>query len=68
MDKGCAQLVDFSWEQEPAHGYVLVADQEFLNIVYMHWELTQVVLSTGLAPVEEFLETIQVLIQAEPTE
>jgi len=45
-----------------------VADQEFLNIVYMHWVLTQNVLSTGLAPVEESLETIQVLIQAELTE
>ena len=45
-----------------------MADQEFLNIVYMHWVLTKNVLSTGLAPVEESLETIQVLIQAELTE
>jgi len=65
MDKGFAQFVDFPWEQEPAHAYRLVADQDFLNIVYMHWVLTSNILTAGIAPVEESLETIQALIEAE---
>jgi len=65
VDKGFAQFVDFPWEQEPAHAYQLVADQDFLNIVYMHWVLTKNVLDAGLAPVEESIETIQALIEAE---
>jgi len=68
LDKGFAQYVDFPWRQEPANAYRLVADQEFLNILYMHWVLTNNVLDGGIAPVEESLRRIQRLIEAELAE
>ena len=48
LDKGYAEFIDVPWDQAPAGAYRLVSDQEFLNIIYMHWVLnTNVLMRMG---------------------
>jgi len=67
LDKGFAKYVDFPWEQEPTDAYRLLSDQEFLNIVYMHWVLSINILG-DIESVEESLGRIRKLIDVELSE
>jgi len=67
LDKGFAKYVDFPWEQEPTDAYKLLSDQEFLNIVYMHWVLSKNII-TDIGRVEESLARIRKLIDVELSE
>jgi len=65
LDKGYSQLFEsFPWEQEQTDAYKLVSDQEFINIVYLHWVIKTNILDY-LAPVEASLIRIRELIKAE---
>lgn len=67
LDKGFADFVDFPWEQEPTDVYKLLSDQEFLNILYMHWVLSRNTI-ISIERVEESLARIRTLIDVELSE
>jgi len=65
ISKGYPQFVDrYPWQQESTDAYNLVSDQEFINIIYMHWVLSTNIL-TALDDVEEAITKIRGLIDAE---
>jgi hypothetical protein len=67
LDKVFPQFVDFPWEQGPTGAYKLASDQEFQNIVYMHWVHSMNIVAE-LEVVERSLERIQKLIEVELSE
>jgi hypothetical protein len=65
MDKGYPEFLEsYPWEQEQTDAYKLLSDQEFMNIVYLHWILKTNILS-NLVPVEASLARIRDLIKVE---
>lgn len=56
--------IPWPWESEPTNAYELVFDQEFLNIIYMHWVLSINILQK-IGVVEKSLDEIQKLIAIE---
>ena len=65
LDKGMPQFSEsYPWGQEQTDAYKLVADQEFINIVYLHWVLKTNILE-NLVPVEVSLTRISDLIEME---
>jgi hypothetical protein len=65
LDKGYPQFLDtFPWEQAQTDAFLLVSDQEFLNIVYMHWVIKTNIIS-AIEPVEASLNRIHNLIEKE---
>jgi len=65
LDKGYPEFLEsYPWEQEQTDAYKLVSDQEFMNIVYLHWILKTNILS-NLVPVEASLTRIRDLIKVE---
>ena len=67
ISKGYPKFVDkYPWQQKATDAYNLVSDQEFINIIYMHWVLSTNIL-TALDAVEEAITKIRGLIDAELT-
>ncbi len=65
LDKGMRQFSEsYPWGREQTDAYKLVADQEFINIVYLHWVLKTNILE-NLVPVEVSLTRISDLIEME---
>ena len=65
LDKGMPQFSEsYPWGQEQTDAYKLVADQEFINIVYLHWVIKTNILE-NLVPVEVSLTRISDLIDME---
>jgi hypothetical protein len=58
LDKGFAEFEEVPWDQGPAASYRLVADQEFLSLIYFHWVLGKNALGR-VAQVEEALARVQ---------
>ena len=68
MDKGMPQFSEsYPWGQEQTDAYKLVSDQEFINIVYLHWVIKTNILQ-NLIPVEASLTRIRKLIEMELTD
>lgn len=65
LDKGMPQFFEsYPWEQEQTDAYKLILDQEFINIVYLHWVIKTNILE-NLVPVEVSLTRIRDLIEME---
>ncbi len=65
LDKALPQFLNsYPWEQHQTAAYTLLSDQEFLNIVYIHWVL-KVNILTNLEPAEDSLSRIRDLIESE---
>ncbi len=65
LDKGYRQYLEsFPWDQAQTDAFQLVSDQEFLNIVYVHWVIKTNIL-TRVEPVEASLMRIRNLIEKE---
>jgi len=65
LDKGYRQYLEsFPWDQARTNAFTLVSDQEFLNIVYVHWVIKTNIL-TAVEPVEASLARIRNLIEKE---
>jgi hypothetical protein len=65
LDKGMPQFLEsYPWKQEQTDAYKLVSDQEFINIVYLHWVIKTNILQS-LIPVEASLTRIRDLIEME---
>jgi hypothetical protein len=65
LDKGYPQFLDsFPWEQAQTDSFLLVSEEEFLNIVYVHWVIKTNIIS-AFEPVEASLTRIRNLIAKE---
>jgi len=65
LDKGYPQFLDsFPWEQAQTNSFLLVSEEEFLNIIYVHWVLKTNIIS-AFEPVEASLTRIRNLIEKE---
>ena len=65
LDKGMPPFLEsYPWKQEQTDAYKLVSDQEFINIVYLHWVIKTNILQS-LIPVEASLTRISDLIEME---
>ncbi len=65
LDKVYRQYLEsFPWDQARTDAFQLVSDQEFLNIIYMHWVLKTNIL-TRIEGVEASLARIRDLIKKE---
>jgi hypothetical protein len=65
LDKGYKQFYgELPFEQKPVDAYLLITDEEFINMIYTHWVLkTNALLQ--IEAVEKSLESIQTLIATE---
>ena len=65
LDKGYPQFLEsFPWEQAQTDAFLLVSDQEFLNIVYVHWVIKTNILA-AIERVEASLGRIRSLVERE---
>ena len=56
--------MEYPWDQQPSGAYLLIADQEFLNLIYWHWVLSMNKLQ-NIRDVEASLQSIRSLLVQE---
>jgi hypothetical protein len=56
--------MEYPWNQQPSDAYLLVEDQEFLNIIYWHWVHSMNILQ-GVRDVDDSLQAIQQVVAQE---
>jgi hypothetical protein len=56
---------EIPWPQGPTNAHPLVAEQEFHNVIYMHWVLHKNVMAWSLPNVSQAIKRLEIIAQAE---